>query len=377
MSSYRGFYSVFYFYYVYWSVITFLCTSLEVYTSKLCSIKIDIQKMRLLYLIIFLFFINNFVFGQHDFLSNMDLYRYEHNSLGAIEVGVFKAENKGKKPLVLVLGGSGLEPTFKYNLEDKQVYCSGFWGFTKFKEEYHIAYINKGGIPLFDSIPNNNSKYPIDSITIKQNTLDWRAESASYAISKLQKALKPTKIYVVGHSQGGQVAPKVAVLNKSVDKVVVMSANALDHIYDRILIARQKAANHLMTQEEAQYVVDSLFRVQKEIYQNPQSTEKEFWGETYNKWYSYSKTTPLENMLSLDIPILLIASGRDIDGSYIGNTDYAMLEFIRKGKNNLTYKVYPNYDHIYMETQWKLGEEIGLGFKANKVIKDVFDWVKK
>lgn len=333
--------------------------------------------MRFLFLIIFLVSICSSVSGQNDFLSKIDLYEYQHNSLGTIEVGVFKTENKNKKPLVLILGGSGLEPTFKYNLEDKQVYCSGFWGFTKFKEEYHIAYINKAGIPLYDSIPNNNSKYPIDPIAINHNTLDWRAESASYAINKLQKELKPTKIYIVGHSQGGQVAPKIAVLNKNVDKVVIMSANALDHIYDRILITRQKAASHLMSQEEAQYVIDSLFKVQKDIYQNPKSTEKEFWGETYNKWYSYSKTTPLENMLTLDIPILLIASGRDVEGSYIANTDYAMLEFIRKGKNNLTYKVYPNYDHIYMETQWRLGEEIGLGFKANEVIKNVFDWIKK
>lgn len=333
--------------------------------------------MKFLYLIVSILFINSSVFGQSDFLSEMDLYKYQHNRLGAIEVGIFKAEKMGKKPLVLILGGSGLEPTFKYNLEDKQVYCSGFWGFAKFKEEYHIAYINKAGIPLYDSIPNNNSEYPVDSIAIHDNTLTWRAESASYVINKLRKELKPTKIYVIGHSQGGQVAPKVAVLNKNVDKVVIMSANALDHIYDRILIARQKAANHLMTQDEAQYVVDSLFKIQKEIYQNSKSTKKVFWGETYNKWYSYSKTTPLENMLLLDIPILLIASGRDIDGSYIANTDYAMLEFIRKGKNNLTYKVYPNYNHIYMETQWKLGEEIGLGFKANQVIKDVFDWIEK
>ncbi|MEO1517651.1 MAG: alpha/beta fold hydrolase [Bacteroidota bacterium] len=330
------------------------------------------------HLLLPIFLLINFgAFGQNNFLSQINLYEFQDAALGKVEVGVFKSEKKGPKPLALILSGSGLKPTFTYNLADQQVYCSGFWGFTRFKDDYHIAYINKAGIPLYDSIKNNALPYPVDGTAIQNNTLDWRAESASLAIDQLIAQLNPSKVYVIGHSQGGQVAPKVAVLNQHVDKVVMMSANALDHIYDRILLARQKALNRLMTHEEAQYVVDSLFAIQRDIHQNPTSIEKEFWGEAYSKWYSYSKTTPLDHMLQLDIPIFLIASGRDVDGSYIANTDYAMLEFIRKGKGNLTYKVYPNYDHIYMETKWKLGEEIGLGFKANEVIQDVFTWLQQ
>lgn len=91
-----------------------------------------------------------------------------------------------------------------------------------------------------------------------------------------------------------------------------MSSNSLDHIYDRILLARQQALNNQMSYEEAQYVVDSLLNVQREIYKFPNSVSQTFWEEPYNKWYSYSKETPLENMLKLNIPILLIASGRDV-----------------------------------------------------------------
>lgn len=312
--------------------------------------------------------------AQNNFLSLIDIYKYNDSKLGNVEVGVFKSKNKSEKPLVLFLGGSSLEPIFKYSISDKQVF-SPYFGFTKYKEDYHIAYMNIAGLPLYDSVPNNNSMYKVDSLAIYNNTLDWRAESASFAIDKLIKKLNPTKVYVVGHSQGGQVVPKVAVLNKKVDKVVMMSSNSLDHIYDLILINRQKAINNTMSQEEAQYVIDSLFNVQKEIYKDPKSTKKMFWGGTYNKWYSYSKTTPLDNMLLLNIPIFLIASGRDLDGSYIANTDYAMLEFIRKGKTNLTYKVYPNFDHIYIETRRKYGQDYGFEFKMDQVIKDIFNWL--
>lgn len=329
-------------------------------------------------LIIVLLIVYGQAFAKINFLSTINVYEVNDRKYGKIEVGVFKSKQEDvPKPLVVILGGSEMLPIFKYNLEDKQVYISGFWSFAMYKKDFHIAYINKPGIPLYDTIINHSSEYRIDDFAYKNNTLDFRAASASLAIDMLVSKLKPTSVIVVGYSQGGQVAPKVAVMNTKVNKVVMMSSNALDHIYDRILLARQKALNNLMTHDEAQHVVDSLLTEQKNIYQDSLSIEKKFWGDHYRKWYSYSKTTPLENMLRLQIPILLIASGRDVEGSYIANTDYAMLEFIRKGKTNLTYKVYPNYDHNYRETKMKFGQEVGLGYKFDDVIKDVFEWIRK
>lgn len=315
--------------------------------------------------------------SQSGFLDQIKIYQINDPVLKEIQFSVFKKDMDKKKPLLLFLGGSGLEPTFKYNRADQQVYYTGFYRFSQYKDQYHIVFINKAGIPLYDSVNNNQETYPATAFATENNTADWRALSASKAIDYLLKVLPvdTSQVIVVGHSQGGQVAPKVAVLNRKVKKVVIMSANALDHIYDRILLARQQALNNQMSYEEAQQVVDSLLKVQKAIYQSPADTKQTFWGDPFNKWYSYSKETPLENMLKLNIPILLIAGGRDVEGSYIANTDYAALEFIRKGKQNLTYKVYPNYDHIYNETMRKYGEEIGLGFKANTVVDDIFKWL--
>ncbi len=325
--------------------------------------------------ILFPFVVN----GQSSFLDQIKLFKLNDPRLKEIQFCVFNKDIDKKKPLLLFLGGSGLEPTFKFNKADQQVYYTGFSRFTRYQDKYHIAFISKAGIPLYDTVNSSNEMYRAGKFAEENNTLDWRSESASTAIDYLVKVLQvdTSNIIVVGHSQGGQVVPKVAVLNRKVKKIVMMSSNALDHIYDRILLARQQALNNQMSFDEAQYVVDSLLKVQSEIYKAPTDTKLTFWDEPYNKWYSYSKETPLENMLKLNIPILLIAGGRDVEGSYIANTDYAALEFIRKGKQNLTYKVYPNYDHIYNETSRKFGEEIGLGFKANMVIDEIFKWLEQ
>ncbi|MBL0145373.1 MAG: hypothetical protein IPP48_06075 [Chitinophagaceae bacterium] len=90
-----------------------------------------------------------------------------------------------------------------------------------------------------------------------------------------------------------------------------------------------------MSYEEAQYVVDSLLTVQREIYKSPNSVTQTFWEEPFNKWYSYSKETPLENMLKLNIPVMLIASGRDVEGSYIANTDLCRIGIYTKRETKL------------------------------------------
>ena len=128
-----------------------------------------------------------------------------------------------------------------------------------------------------------------------------------------------------------------------------MMGNALNHLYDFILMERVSAFMGEKSNEAAQANIDSLYTEYEKIYKNPTSTSKEWFGETYYKWSTFSLTSPLENMLKLDIPILYVAGGEDRHS--ILNMDYAKLEFLRKGKNNLTYKVFPNCDHFFLETK--------------------------
>ena len=58
---------------------------------------------------------------------------------------------------------------------------------------------------------------------------------------------------------------------------------------------------------------------------DPNSKTKNLNEETYYRWASFSDETPLENMLKLKIPIMVIAGGKDLWGSFIMNTDYVKI----------------------------------------------------
>ncbi|WP_046245764.1 alpha/beta hydrolase [Hymenobacter terrenus] len=189
----------------------------------------------------FLLLANNLFAQKRDFLSEIKLYKIQDKKLGEIQLGVLKGSSiNQRKPLLLLLQGSGDSPTFIYVKSANFVANTIFGAFQNFKDQYHIVYINKAGFPLFDSVATPRIRYPVTAFAVANSTKDWRAESAAKAIDFLLKELPvtPGKVYVAGHSEGAQVAAKVAVLNKRVAKVVVMNTNALDHIYERIIDVR-------------------------------------------------------------------------------------------------------------------------------------------
>ena len=257
------------------------------------------------------------------------------------------------KPLIVYLQGSTNFPLFWINPDGR--YSSGITlNVDSISTHYHVVLISKPNTPLVDRIriaPSGRKQYPMQEGYREKYSLDWRADSADRVIDDVIKKLDvdSSTVIVWGHSEGSQVAPAVAVKNKKVTHVIAMMGNSLNHLYDFILSERVSAFHGEKSNEEAQSNIDSLYAEFEKVYQDPKSTTKEWFGETYYKWSSFSLTSPLENMLKLDIPILYVAGGEDRQS--ILNMDYAKLEFLRKGKNNLTYKVYPNCDHFFLETK--------------------------
>lgn len=305
-------------------------------------------------------------------------YKLTKSKLNEFEIHVTKSTSSAQKPLILYLDGSGNFPIFYKNKAGRYA-TSVPIDIRKYAKDYYIAIISKPGTPFKDSLKYDDSGrayYPGNEIYTTLYSLDWRANTASEAINYLIKKLPidKNKIIVIGYSEGAQVAPKVAVLNKNVTHVVCMVGNALNQLYDFILEARLKAERKEISPEESQQIVDSLYKEYEKIYKNPAAVNQFWYGATYLKWSSFSKTTPLENMLQLDIPILYIAGGKD-NNQTILDMDYAKLEFLRKGKMNLTYKVYPNCNHFFQEETIVNGAP-KIVDRIDAVHQFAIDWIK-
>lgn len=337
--------------------------------------------MKKLNILLFLLIIN-VAFGQSDLKEQFKIFTIENKELGKVEFCTFKSTIEKKKPILLFIHGSGNEPTFCYQPDLKTYAWKGFLEIEKYKDKFHVICVSKPGIPLFDTIQKNpvnfSTSYPMNDEFRTKYSLEWRAKSASLIINQAIKLLPVdrTKIIVIGHSQGGQVAPKVAVLNKKVTHVVLLNSNSLNHLYDFVLQERLASFKGEQTFEKTQKNIDSLFADYKKIFAEPNSKTKLWNEETYFRWASYSDETPLENMLRLKIPIYVIAGGKDIWGSFIMNTDYVEIEFLRYKKTNLTYKVYPNANHFLQDEITENNKTKKIDLKP-KIFEEIINWSNK
>jgi hypothetical protein len=126
--------------------------------------------------------------------------------------------------------------------------------------------------------------------------------------------------------------------------------------------------------DEGQAQIEHLYDLWEDICKYPKAIDKNY-GDTYLAWQSFS-TKSIENLLKIEIP-LYIAYGTDDYEIAIG-LDFLPLDFIEKGKKNLTLKAYLNHDHQFFEIKRDLnGKEIDRTYRGDEVAKEWFDWLKK
>ncbi len=175
-----------------------------------------------------------------------------------------------------------------------------------------------------------------------------------------------TKVIVFGFSEGGQVAPRVAVANKKITHCIAFVGGGLNQFFDEIIKNRMLAFKGEISQEESQKRIDNLFADYEKIYQNPDKTSLFWFGHTYKRWSSYTATPTIEYIKKLSIPIY-IAQGTDDQSTNVLSADYIRLEFLRLNKHNLTFKNYPGFNHSFQNA--KTGENILM-----TAIEDAINW---
>ncbi len=301
---------------------------------------------------------------------------------GKVNFCVTSKDIHKRKPLLLYLDGSGDKPLFHYVVDTAQrgamMYSTITFNYDSLAAYYHIVFIAKPGIPFVDSVISGAHGSDQEPATPPEYTKmlsgDWRSYTASLALDFLLARLPVDrkKVIVMGYSEGAQIAPHVAVLNKKVTHVACFVGNGLNQFYDFIIQERLKAVRGEETAEEAQRNIDTLMLTFKDIYANRTSTTKEWAGHSYLRWASLCTKDPMDYMLQLTIPVYM-AKGTADENTQILSTDYVALEFLRRGKRNLTYHPYPGCNHFFQ----KQGKDGKPEDHIDEAMDDLLKWLGK
>lgn len=301
-------------------------------------------------------------FQHKTILIKSDTINYHIYSNGEIE---------DKNKILVFFHGSGGYPLFtKTTIRGTlRVLPLAPFEMDKIPDDYAFVLISKKGVPFSDTIDDIYSYNP--SQTFYDNeSLDYRVWQGDKVINELTKKLikKPEKVVIIGHSEGSDVVAKLGHTNKKVTHIGFWAGGANTQYYDFALFIQKEVQKGKTTQEEAIKSLEDLFRDIKNIESDPNNTEKQWMGNTYRRWSKFTEPA-IENLLKIDKPIFVAVAGRD-ESVPIESSLLIPIEFIRHKKNNLTFKIYPDYNHSFENED----DDWNSGFM--KVFEDFMGWIE-
>lgn len=216
----------------------------------------------------------------------------------------------------------------------------------------------------------------IPEFTIQDDSLN----DASSAIKYVKKCglVDKKKIYIVGHSLGGMMAPKIALDNKDVAGIVCLAGSprkAEDIILDqnRILLEADKS----VTKELLNIHMAQVKAAVDKIKNLKESSPEYILDYPASYWYSLNQIDTPKIVKKLKIPIFIAQGSADFQ--IYADIDYVEWQKLLKDKKNVTFKLYDNLNHLFMKSNGRMDmTEYNIkGTVDSKVIKDIANWILK
>jgi len=222
----------------------------------------------------------------------------------------------------------------------------------------------------------DNSKISSDSVTYYDETIEDAL--AALKLARQTPGVDSTRIYLVGHSLGAYLGPRIASLYPNLKGLVMMAPPArpvLDVIPEQIEYLDM--ADSVMSPVEnfqlnaikwqiANAKSDSLSMKTKRAIL-PFGIGARYW--LYDRSY---KALPTAGALTL--PILIQQGERDYQ---VSMKDYGMWQQALQGKTNVSLKSYDKLNHLFLEGTGKSlpSEYEHPSHIPDYVIKDLADWI--
>lgn len=222
----------------------------------------------------------------------------------------------------------------------------------------------------------------LSSLTIKEESIDDVFEAVK--LLKSDSRVAHDKIFVLGHSLGGLVLPRIASSAPGVAGYIFFAANnepmqkAIVRQTEYIIStapATDAAAKKQLAELKVQAAkIDAL----KE---SDRKSPAVILGAAPAYWIDLKEHDPLTEIKAITRPSLFLQGGRDYQVTVDG--DFARwrkaLDGVENGANLFTFKVYPSLNHLFISGSGKSTPSEYLDRTGNvdsAVVADIADWVK-
>jgi len=281
-------------------------------------------------------------------------------------------EREGMIPAVVLVHGSGAQDMDQTIFDNKP-----FREIAEYLSSNGIAVIRYNKRTLTHGVRMLESGLTVWDETIEDAIL-------ATEILKSDPRIDENRVYILGHSLGGMLAPRIHAMGGDYAGLILFAgsprflldimkeqqlafANAMDDSEEKEELLREMEEMNerfdeylSLSDEEAKNTIIEMLQVPayylKDLYKNPVAMY-------------------LEN---LTIPILVMHPDDDVQ--VLTEVDFAMYKELLAGQDNVTFKLYPGLNHLFMPSTGRGISEIldEYRIKANidsQVLADIVEWV--
>ena len=212
------------------------------------------------------------------------------------------------------------------------------------------------------------------NLTVQQETIDDALAAA--ALLRGTQGIDAGRVYVLGHSLGAMLVPRIGRQDPRLAGLIVM-AGAAKTIEDLILeqVAYIAGLDGVNSEEEKRQIEDLRAQVAKVKALQPGAAGSVL-GAPASYWLDLRGYNPPEAAKALAQPLLILQGERDYQ---VPMDNFAAWKQALAGRPDVTFKSYPALNHLFIAGEGKSGpaEYQRPGHVAEEVIADVAGWIRR
>lgn len=209
-------------------------------------------------------------------------------------------------------------------------------------------------------------EYPVPEAapTMTAETVEDALRAAD--LLRHQPEIDPKRIYVLGHSQGGYMMPRIMQHDRKLAGVIVLAGNVRP--LDELVI------------EQSEYLLSLSGGGTATQRDQLEQLKKDPWKALPNLPQSYrddlKRYDPAAEAKKIDVPMLVLQGERDYQ---VTMKDFALWRAALGSRHNVDFRSYPKLNHLFVvgEGASSPSEYQKQGHVSAEVIDDIATWIQK
>lgn len=218
------------------------------------------------------------------------------------------------------------------------------------------------------------------SMSVKDETIEDTILAANLLRSDIR--IDHDKVFVIGHSLGGMLAPRIDAEGGNFAGIIIMAGSPRN--LSEIMLSQNEELIGQLNKILQKLAVKQIASLKAKfdaisVMSDDRAQNKKILGNIYAWYFKEMEEHPAINYLkATSKPILILQGDKDFHVSV--EKDFILYQQLLAGKGNVSFKLYPGLNHMFMKSVYGTIKEFKKEYKIPSkvdfhVLEDIAEWI--